>query len=133
MDASQISSDYTHIHFSFVDLTDEYEPVMSDPFVGFQFEQFKKLSSAKRIAAFGGWAFSTEPATYTILRTGTAPENAEKLADNIAKFIKDNDLDGVDLDWEYPGVSLLPFLFPSTDGLKAWLTSPTPGSRPSRL
>lgn len=111
MDASQISSDYSHIHFAFVDLTPEYEVVMSDSLVQFQFEQFKKISSAKRIAAFGGWAFSTEPASYRILRTGTTPENAEALADNISKFITDNDLDGVDIDWEYPGVCPLPCYF----------------------
>lgn len=26
------------------------------------------------------------------------------LAKNIVKFVTDNDLDGVDFDWEYPGV-----------------------------
>lgn len=33
MDATHISSDYTYIHFSFVDLTPDYKVVMSDPLV----------------------------------------------------------------------------------------------------
>src|SRR5690606_34614838 len=37
MDASQISKDYTHIHFAFVDLTPDYEVIIGDPLVDFQF------------------------------------------------------------------------------------------------
>lgn len=31
-----------------------------------------------------------------------------KMAQSIASFIKDNDLDGVDIDWEYPGAPDIP-------------------------
>lgn len=58
----------------------------------------------KRIVAFGGWAYSTEPATYNIIRQAILT-NGEAFATNIAKLINDEGLDGVDIDWEYPGVS----------------------------
>lgn len=31
-----------------------------------------------------------------------------KMAQNISNFIKDNDLDDVDIDWEYPGAPDIP-------------------------
>lgn len=50
--------------------------------------------------SIGGWAaegFSDAVATAT---------NREKLATNIVKFVQAYQFDGVDLDWEYPGVDL---------------------------
>jgi GH18 family chitinase len=58
----------------------------------------------KRIVSFGGWAYSTEPATYNIIRQAIIT-NREVFATNLAKFVMDEGLDGVDIDWEYPGVS----------------------------
>ncbi|PKS05023.1 hypothetical protein jhhlp_008389 [Lomentospora prolificans] len=63
----------------------------------------------------GGWAFSTEPASYKTLRRGTNPEHAETLASNIANFVNDNGLDGVDIDWEYPAA---PDIIPDDPGEK---------------
>ena len=58
---------------------------------------------AKKILSFGGWGYSTEPATYNILRQAMSPTNAGKFADNVVAFLQKNKLDGVDFDWEYPG------------------------------
>lgn len=50
-----------------------------------------------------GWAFSTENATYNVFRQAVTSKNRESFATNVASFIKEWDLDGVDFDWEYPG------------------------------
>ncbi|POS69819.1 hypothetical protein DHEL01_v211790, partial [Diaporthe helianthi] len=100
-------SKYTHIHFAFATVTrDSYQVVMG-PTIN-QFTEFKKITGTKKILSFGGWAFSTEPATYQIFRDGVRSEKRNLLAQNIAKFIQDNDLDGVDIDWEYPAAPDLP-------------------------
>ena len=64
-----------------------------------------QLKDLKRIVSFGGWAFSNEPSTNHIIRNGVKPENRAKFAANIVEFVKKNNLDGVDFDWEYPGAT----------------------------
>lgn len=66
-----------------------------------------KISGPKKILSFGGWDFSTLPGTYNIFRQGVKAANRLTMATNIANFVKDNNLDGVDIDWEYPGVCSL--------------------------
>jgi GH18 family chitinase len=109
-DVSQIDTDkYTHLHFGFGDISHDYQvSVGGDLRQQWQFEQFKYIRGVKRILSFGGWAFSTEPATYTILREGTKAANRLQLAKNIAQFAHDNYLDGVDIDWEYPAAPDIP-------------------------
>jgi GH18 family chitinase len=55
--------------------------------------------------SFGGWTFSTDSSTYWIFREGVTSANRGTLAQNVANFLTSNGLDGVDFDWEYPGVS----------------------------
>lgn len=108
-DASQIdSSQYTHLHFGFGTLTTDYEVEVGDELSTYQFGEFKRITDSKRILSFGGWDFSTFPATYAIFRNGVTSANRLKMATNIANFIKKHDLDGVDIDWEYPGAPDLP-------------------------
>lgn len=113
-DALQIdTSKYTHLHFGFGTLTpDTYEVGVGDTLAQYQFEQFKLIRKAKRILSFGGWSFSTEPATYNIFREGVKPANRIRMATSIADFIKKHQLDGVDIDWEYPGAPDLPVFDP---------------------
>ncbi|KAJ6140241.1 hypothetical protein N7471_006727 [Penicillium samsonianum] len=108
-DASQIdTSKYTHIHFGFGTLTPSYDVETGDVLSSYNFGEFKKLSDVKKILSFGGWDFSTMPDTYQIFRNGVKPANRLAMAQKIATFIKDNNLDGVDIDWEYPGAPDLP-------------------------
>ena len=114
-DASQIdTSKHTHIHFGFGTLSTSYEVEVGDQLSAYQFSQFKEVTGAKRILSFGGWAFSTEPATYSIFRNGVTPANRLKMATNIAAYIKKHDLDGVDIDWEYPGAPDIPGIPPAS-------------------
>lgn len=111
MDALQIDgSKYTHLHFAFGTITPDYQVTMGDQLTEYEFHNFKRISGPAKILSFGGWDFSTGPSTYTIFRQGVLPANRLKLATNIANFIKYHNLDGVDIDWEYPAVSQPPVI-----------------------
>ncbi|KAL4805376.1 chitinase [Aspergillus unguis] len=115
-DALQIDASlYTHLHFGFETLTPEFDVETGDTLSTYEFGEFKKITGAKRILSFGGWAFSTDAATYKIFRDGVTPANRLTMATKIADFIKEHDLDGVDIDWEYPGAPDLPDFDPGTE------------------
>lgn len=99
---------YTNLHFGFGVLNSDYSVDTTfggDPLSTFEFSQFLRIAGPARILSFGGWAFSTDPSTYMIFREGVTSANAETMATNMANFIIENNLDGIDIDWEYPGVS----------------------------
>lgn len=97
---------YTHIHWAFADIDPStWKPVINDTFK--QWADFKALPNVKKIVAFGGWAYSTEAPYAYILRRAIL-ENGNTFAKNIAQFVRDEGLDGADMDWEYPGVRHLP-------------------------
>ncbi|KAL4758186.1 chitinase [Aspergillus foveolatus] len=97
-DASQIdTSKYTQLHLGFGFLSDTWEVDVGDEFSTYNFGEFKRLTGVKRTLSFGGWDFSTGAATYQIFRNG------------------ENDLDGVDSDWEYTGAPDLPDFDPGTE------------------
>lgn len=70
-----------------------------------EFNSFKLIQGPKRILSFGSRTISNDPVTYTIIREGVTDANRLQLATNIANFIKKHDLDGVNIDLEYPSVS----------------------------
>lgn len=94
---------YYSVHYSFVniksDLTIDDSKIAKSTFLGI---------SNKKIASFGGWEFSTSASTYNIFRNGVADANREKFATNLVNFLKKYNLDGIDLDWEFPGLSGIP-------------------------
>ncbi|KAI1770463.1 putative glycosyl hydrolase, family 18 [Hypoxylon cercidicola] len=114
MDVDQIDTDYyTHIHFSFADITpDDFKVDISK--VQEQFDIFKGMAGVKKVISFGGWDFSTLPGTFNILRTAVQPANRDKFKDNLIAFVDEHNLDGIDLDWEYPGALDIPDI-PSDD------------------
>ncbi|KAJ3486994.1 hypothetical protein NLG97_g6507 [Lecanicillium saksenae] len=98
---------YTIIHWAFMEIdTTNWMPRVKDPHN--QWEGFKRLQGVKKVISFGGWGYSTAPETYDILREAMKPENRFRFAGNTVKFIVDNNLDGVDFDWEYPGAMDIP-------------------------
>lgn len=108
MDILQLTSDatyadvYSHVHFVFANITTDWQVDVSG--AKDQFNGFVGLVGVSRILSFGGWGFSIDAYTHTILCTGVRDGNRQILASNIVNFIVSNNLDGVDFDWEYPGV-----------------------------
>ncbi|KAF7555882.1 hypothetical protein G7Z17_g1807 [Cylindrodendrum hubeiense] len=91
---------YTHIHWAFASI----DPVTWKPVIKSgkgEWADFKKLK-AKRIVSFGGWADSTEPGKYNIIRSAII-NNREVFATNLASWANEEGIDGIDIDWEYPG------------------------------
>ncbi|KAK2875574.1 hypothetical protein FQN49_001598 [Arthroderma sp. PD_2] len=114
-DALQVdATQYTHLHFAFGLITPDYEIHTGDATTSYEFNNFKLIRGPKRILSFGGWDFSNSPETYTILRQGVTPANRLKLATNIANFIKEHGLDGVDIYWEYPSAPDIPGIPPGS-------------------
>jgi GH18 family chitinase len=108
MDAYSIrTADYTHIQFAFGDISDDFAVSITEHDQE-QFKYFKELSTVKKVISFGGWDFSTFPETYSIFRNAVKEENRGTFAKNVVDFVNDNDLDGVDFDWEYPGAPDIP-------------------------
>lgn len=109
-DVSQLSTSLTHVHFAFATL----DPTTYAVSVGsvastYEFDSFVRLGdSFHRVLTVGGWTFSTDPSTYSIFRNGVTSANRVAMATAIANFITDNDLDGIDIDWEYPGAPDIP-------------------------
>ena len=101
---------YTHIHWAFATIGDDFSVIINDTYN--QWDSFKNMLQVKKILSFGGWGFSTDAATYDKLRQAMRPDNAATFADNIFNFVEANGLDGIDFDWEYPGVapSILSYL-----------------------
>ena len=56
MTAAQIPSGYSHIHYAFGGITNDYQVDVSDTQT--QFNDFKATTGFKKILSFGGWSFS---------------------------------------------------------------------------
>ncbi|KAH6698447.1 glycoside hydrolase superfamily [Leptodontidium sp. MPI-SDFR-AT-0119] len=114
MDASQIdASQYDVVHFSFAEITPGFEVKITDKE---QFEEFKKQHGFKKVVSFGGWSFSTSQDSYPIFRNAVTDSNRATFAKNVASFVRTNNLDGVDFDWEYPGAIDIPNIPPGDKG-----------------
>ncbi|KAL4749547.1 hypothetical protein BDW72DRAFT_204710 [Aspergillus terricola var. indicus] len=96
-------NDYSHIHWAFVSISSDFQISVNDTYN--QWEDFIALKGVKRIASFGGWGYSVNSASYDVLREAMLPENVDTFIVSIMEFVADNNLDGVDFDWEYPGAA----------------------------
>lgn len=101
------TSAYTHIHYSFVTINEDFTINTDD--VADQLPFLVALTDIKRIITIGGWSFSTDASTYAIFRDAVSSEtNRQTLISNLVDFLDQYDLDGVDWDWEYPGEPDIP-------------------------
>ncbi|KXJ93845.1 glycoside hydrolase superfamily [Microdochium bolleyi] len=103
MNVTNTPSDVTHLHFSFATLSSAFDVIISADMRD-QFALFKTMTTTKKILVIGGWTFSTSPSTYMIFRNMVATDaNINTAVNKIGNFLRANNLDGVDFDWEYPG------------------------------
>ncbi|KKK18118.1 hypothetical protein AOCH_004859 [Aspergillus ochraceoroseus] len=100
------TSEYTHIHWGFATIDNKFNVAVNDTYG--QWEGFLALKNVKRILSFGGWGYSLNSGSYDGLRDAMNPKNVDTFIGNILEFVEDNGLDGVDFDWEYPGLSSIP-------------------------
>ena len=78
--------DLTHVHWGFVNVEADMSITIPDDHG--QWQGFLSLpSSMKKIISFGGWAFSTEPETYQLLREAVSVSNRFRFAANVLNFI----------------------------------------------
>jgi GH18 family chitinase len=111
-----IDAAWSHIHFAFANITEDFQVDIGS--VKDEFEGFKKLAKPKdqaggeinqgKVLSFGGWSFSTDQDSYAIFRKGVTDAQRSQFATNVVNFAKDNNLDGLDFDWEYPGAPDIP-------------------------
>jgi len=92
----------THIIYSFTEVIDHQIAFTSDRHsksLEALTKECEKYPDLKVMVACGGWGgsggFSDMAAT---------PENRKIFVDSVVEFLKKYDLDGLDLDWEYPGL-----------------------------
>jgi hypothetical protein len=96
--------DYTHMHWAFASVGEDMSIYVIDTHN--QWDGFMGLKDVKKIVSFGGWGFSTEQATYDVLRKAMDPEHRDLFVKNLVAFAEETGIDGIDMDWEYPGVSI---------------------------
>jgi chitinase len=103
MDVSEIkdaTSDLTHVHFAFLGINADFTVNVPEN-VKAQWEKFAAGKFPfKKIISFGGWAESTEPATFQRYKDAVKPANRQTVAKNVIQFMDKYDIQGVDFDWE---------------------------------
>ena len=93
----------THINYAFVDVKDSLAWLTN---IETDTANFRRLNYLKKnnpdlkiLISIGGWSWS-ENFSDAVL----TPSSREKFARSGAKIVADHDLDGIDIDWEYPGL-----------------------------
>lgn len=59
-------------------------------------------NNVKVLIAVGGWSYKNIPLSSTFEKIAASAEARKKLEDNISNFIDEYQLEGVEIDWEYP-------------------------------
>jgi chitinase len=92
----------THIIFSFTEVIDNEMKFANDS-TGLMLKTLvaekKKHHNLKVMVACGGWGGSEG-----FSEMSRTAENRKKFVQSVSRFIKEYKLDGLDIDWEYPGM-----------------------------
>lgn len=92
----------THIIYSFTEVIDnemKFKDDSSEIMLRMLVKERRKHPHLKVMIACGGWGGSGG-----FSEMARSPENRKKFVDSVVDFIKRNRLDGLDIDWEYPGM-----------------------------
>lgn len=96
-DIAQINTtQYTHIHYAFATLKDDFTIAVND--YPDQWAKFLQLQGVKRIVSFGAGSVGD-----AIFRQGVTNTNISGFANKLISFINQvPQLDGIEFDWEFP-------------------------------
>ena len=93
----------THINYAFVDVQDSMAWLtnIETDTVNFRIlNQLKAINpDLKILISIGGWSWSGNFSDATL-----TPSSRKKFAKTSVEIVANHDLDGVDIDWEYPGL-----------------------------
>lgn len=105
LDAQNIDADLcTHLVFAFAGLESNTTLLKAaskqDQMMYSSFTNLKqKNPQLKTMLAVGGWTIRSAPFTYLV----QSQAHMYQFANNTVRFLRNNNFDGVDIDWEYPG------------------------------
>ncbi|KAL7746162.1 hypothetical protein RI367_008533 [Sorochytrium milnesiophthora] len=98
---------YTHIHYAFGVITPDLTVGVAQPE---DLDQIRTLTGMKRlnpslkiVLSVGGWAFSNPgPTVHRFSDMTASAETRAKFINSVQAFLSEQNLDGIDFDWEYP-------------------------------
>ncbi|KAJ5375386.1 hypothetical protein N7517_007392 [Penicillium concentricum] len=93
----------THLNIAFGGINDSRVTIDSSEMIQRVVRLKRKNRSLKVLLAVGGWAFSDPGSTRTAWSDmASTKDNREKFIKSVIKLFQTYDIDGIDLDWEYP-------------------------------
>ncbi|KAI8904817.1 glycoside hydrolase superfamily [Gorgonomyces haynaldii] len=98
------AQEYTHLHFAFAYISNGQLAIHPEDVPKLQeFAQIKQRSpSTKLIISVGGWAFNDPPNQYLFSNTMRSVSSRSAFIDSVMSLLQSYNLDGLDMDWEYP-------------------------------
>ncbi|WQF83340.1 Putative glycoside hydrolase family 18, catalytic domain, glycosyl hydrolase family 18 (GH18) active [Colletotrichum destructivum] len=94
----------THINLAFVNFGDDWKIIDDSP------DWVKRVvlrkidhPSLRVNIAIGGWAFNDPPTSTYFSRMASTYDSRQTFVDSVVEYLRAYGLDGVDIDWEYPG------------------------------
>lgn len=96
----------THLNYSFINPTDDATGALQ-AFDQARFNEFVtrgKTANKSLFVSFGGWRSNEDSFDSVYERIAANPTAKKVFIDNIVQMTLDYDLDGVDMDWEYPRI-----------------------------
>ncbi len=96
----------THVMYAFLIPKDDGSLVpLEKPEQLKQVVEQARAENCKVFIALGGWSYKQIPLVTTFEKIGKSKELRQKLVKNVTNFALENDLDGVELDWEHPNAN----------------------------